>query len=100
VAPWSKRGATEPGLGLLGRPGRWSDGKLGIAFDGNGTGDLIVCVTVRTDGDGMPDPPAVVRSPAMTAQVARSPTRAPHQKRQKRPLNSRPGGQDSVRRRR
>jgi hypothetical protein len=75
VAPWSKRGATEPGLGLLGRPGRWSDGKLGIAFDGNGTGELIVCATIPTDGDGMPDPPAVVRSPAITAQVARSPTR-------------------------
>jgi hypothetical protein len=61
--------------GCLDDPGRWSDGKLGIAFDGNGTGDLIVCATVRTDGDGMPDPPAVVRYPAITAQVARSPTR-------------------------
>jgi hypothetical protein len=42
--------------GAAGATQGWSDGKLGIAFDGNGTGELIVCATVRTDGDGMPDP--------------------------------------------
>jgi hypothetical protein len=86
--------------GAAGATQGWSDGKLGIAFDGNGTGELIVCATVRTDGDGMPDPPAVVvRAPAITAQVARSPTRVTSPEAQERPPNSRPGGQEGDQRR-
>ncbi len=34
---------------------RWPDGLPGIDFDGDGIRDLILCVTVDTNGDGVPD---------------------------------------------
>src|SRR5262245_42794667 len=40
-------------------PARWSgiyiDGKPGISFNGDNTRDLVLCVNVDTDGDGVPD---------------------------------------------
>src|SRR5262245_30898468 len=34
---------------------RWLDGKPGISFNNDGNRDLTLCVTVDTDGDGIPD---------------------------------------------
>jgi hypothetical protein len=34
---------------------RWPDGKPGISFNNDGTRDLVLCVTVDTNGDGTPD---------------------------------------------